>query len=118
MGTQAKAAALVSYQIEIHTVSVRLGEGQTSFEVLLQELAPLCKQTFLPLRQPVCSFVQRSAGASIHQGCYGRALLLSYMPLGQFQVDQRERTQVIVRPKTVSCPFLHGSGKIQRQTLP
>lgn len=49
---------------------------------------------------------------------YRRALLLSYMPLGQFQVDQRERTQVIVRPETVSCPFLRGSGKIQRQTLP
>ena len=37
---------MVSYQVKGHVVSVRLGEGQTSFEVLLQEHAPLCSQTF------------------------------------------------------------------------
>lgn len=73
-------------------MSVRLGEGQTSFEVLLQELAPLCSQTFPSGGQFVHSLTD-AADASINQRCYGGALLLSCTPLGQSVWGQHEEDQ-------------------------
>lgn len=109
---------MVSYQVKGHVVSVRLGEGQTSFEVLLQEHAPLCSQTFPSGGQFVHLF-RDAADASINQGRYRRTLLLSYVLLSQFCAHQHgEDTGNCDNQAYIFCSFPLGSGEIQRQTLP